>query len=521
MTPQQATRDTRQATGDVRGFGFVFCRAFLVPRLSPLVACLLLLCLSLLASSPLVATAEGDDVPPVISGIKIASTTENFATITWVTDEMSDSLINYGLDRNYGIARDPAIDKKTHSVDITGLDPSTTYYFRVISSDPTGNQSVSGGLYFNTKGSKIPGLEKVKDVKQKAISEKILKLLEKLTDTEAIKLLLAKVKDVAKNEIGAPAIIGTPVIKELGADYAIITWVTDREASTMVTFSADKDYTEGAFPYAFTQGDPGSRETAHEIKVIGLVPNTKYHLRVFSDDDAGLSGRSEDTVFTTKSILPAVRNFQVVKVEDTSATLSWNTSVSAAGVVEYTNTVTKEVKSIGSPEFLGSHTVRLENLTFGTRYTAVVKAENESGDKSASEPISFVTVKDEAPPIISKVTNESTLYPTADAKVQTIVNWNTDEPSFCQFFYRQSISVTGDAVSLAPEDFTSTAHVQVVIDFQPSTVYKFWVECKDKTGNDARSEDFVLFTPDKEKSILDIIIENFQGTFGWVKNIGK
>jgi hypothetical protein len=472
-------------------------------------------------SSSLVAMAEGDDVPPVISGVKVASTTEDAATVTWTTDEASDSLINYGLDRNYGIARDPANDKKTHSVDITGLDSSTVYYFRVISSDPSGNQTVSGGLYLTTKGDKAPGLQKIKDVKQRAISEKILNLLAKLTDEEAIKLLLAKVKDLAKSEIGAPTIIGVPVIKELGADYAILTWVTDREASTMVTFSSDRDYSEGVFPYSFTQGDPGSRETAHEIRVIGLTPNTNYHLRVFSEDDAGLSGRSEDTVFTTKSILPSVRNFQIIKVEETSATLSWNTSAPAAGVVEYTNTITKEVKSKGSPEFLGSHIVRLEGLTFGTRYTAIVKAENESGDKSVSEPISFVTVKDEAPPLISKVTNESTLYPTADAKVQTIVNWNTDEPSFCQFFYRQSISVAGDAISLAPEDFTSTAHVQVVIDFQPSTVYKFWVECKDPTGNKARSEDFVLFTPDKEKSILDIIIENFQGTFGWVKNIGK
>ncbi|MBI2120834.1 MAG: fibronectin type III domain-containing protein [Parcubacteria group bacterium] len=470
---------------------------------------------------PGVLFAEGDDVAPVISGVKVASTTETAATITWTTDEVSDSLINYGLDRNYGIARDPAKDKKTHSVDITGLDPSTAYYFRVISNDPDGNQSVSGGLYLVTKGSKIPGLEKVKDVKQRAISEKILNLLEKLTDAEAIKLLLAKVKDAAKNELAPPTIIGTPVIKELSTDYVIVSWTTDRESSTMATFSSEKDYAEGAFPYTFTQGDPGSRDTAHEIKVIGLAPNTKYHLRVFSDDDAGLSGRSEDTVFTTKSILPVVRNFQIVKVEDTSATLSWNTSAPAAGAIEYTNTATKEVKSKGSPEFLGSHIVRLEGLSFGTRYTAVVKAENESGDKIVSEPISFITIKDESPPIISKVTNESTLYPTADAKVQTIINWNTDEPSFCQFFYRQSLAQTGDAVSLAAEEFSSTAHVQVVVDFQPSTVYKFWVECKDRTGNQARSEDFVLFTPDKEKSILDIIIENFQGTFGWVKNIGK
>ena len=63
-------------------------------------------------------------------------------------------------------------------------------------------------------------------------------------------------------------------------------------------------------------------------------------------------------------------------------------------------------------------------------------------------------------------------------------------------------------------------HVRVVTEFLPSTVYKFWVSCEDRSGNDVRTEDFVLFTPEKEKSIIDIILENFEGTFGWVKNIG-
>jgi hypothetical protein len=31
----------------------------------------------------------------------------------------------------------------------------------------------------------------------------------------------------------------------------------------------------------------------------------------------------------------------------------------------------------------------------------------------------------------------------------------------------------------------------------------------------------VLITPDKQKSIVDVILQNFQGTFGWVNNIGK
>jgi hypothetical protein len=117
------------------------------------------------------------------------------------------------------------------------------------------------------------------------------------------------------------------------------------------------------------------------------------------------------------------------------------------------------------------------------------------------------------------VSNESTLYPSADAKVQTIVSWTTDEQSYCQFYYREGM--VGDANTLGEEKEPRTDHVQVVVEFLPSTVYQFWVECRDESRNKTKSENFVLFTPNKEKSIIDIILENFQGTFGWVKNIGK
>ena len=41
----------------------------------------------------------------------------------------------------------------------------------------------------------------------------------------------------------------------------------------------------------------------------------------------------------------------------------------------------------------------------------------------------------------------------------------------------------------------------------------------DEAGNEVQSENFVLFTPIQEKNIIDLIIENFESTFGWVKNI--
>jgi hypothetical protein len=155
----------------------------------------------------------------------------------------------------------------------------------------------------------------------------------------------------------------------------------------------------------------------------------------------------------------------------------------------------------------------------GTQYSAYIYTENAAGDRVTSDELNFITVKDELPPDISKIANESTLYPSSDNKIQTIVSWATDEPAYCQFFYRQGLSPQAEEYSLARELEPRTDHVQVVVEFLPSTVYKFWVQCLDEAGNDSRSDDFVLFTPEKEKSIIDIILENFEGAFGWVNNI--
>jgi len=87
--------------------------------------------------------------------------------------------------------------------------------------------------------------------------------------------------------------------------------------------------------------------------------------------------------------------------------------------------------------------------------------------------------------------------------------------------YREGISGGIDPTVVEPEDKSFTArHVEVIVDFAPATVYQFWLTCDDEAGNSVDSENFVLFTPIQEKNIIDIIIENFESTFGWVKNIG-
>jgi hypothetical protein len=194
--------------------------------------------------------------------------------------------------------------------------------------------------------------------------------------------------------------------------------------------------------------------------------------------------------------------------------------VPAKALVEFQDQTTGEQQSVGRPTLATTHQMRLSDLTLGTRYVAFVTAENSSGDRIKSQPIQFITVRDIAPPIITNVTNESTLFPGSESRIQTIIEWDTDELASCLMTYQEGVAGGTDAFTIEKEILEyKTGHVEVVVDFAPATVYQFSITCTDAAGNEVQSENFVLFTPIQEKNIIDLIIENFESTFGWVKNV--
>lgn len=443
-----------------------------------------------------------------ITGVSITGVTGNSATIQWNTDTHTDATVHYGIDTSYGTVRDPSIDSKAHALTITNLDPSTTYHFQVESADEQGNKSATAGFVFTTTGTQ---------------SQKINKEIQKVTDPAELEKIAEQVKSTAADILRPPAIVGAPkVVAE--TTEATITWSTDRESNSMVALVPEAEYQAGSSdPYTINQGDPRESVTQHTVRVIGLEPSTTYHFQASSEDGAGLSGATEDDTFTTKSILPVINNIKISRIQETSATISWNTgNVLAQGLVDFTDTRTKKTKTAGDPVYTTKHSVLLAGLTFGTRYKVLVRASNQGGDEVVSKELTFITVRDVISPVISKVNNESTLFPSDDVKIQTIITWLTDEPAYCQLFYIQGLVRDASSEGSMPKETNPlTAHTQVIVGFSPGSVYKFWVQCHDEAKNPTQSEDFVLITPIKEKNIVDLILSNFQGTFGWVNNIGK
>jgi len=107
--------------------------------------------LSLSGDFTFTTVAAPDTKPPVITSVMTLAVSSNSATITWASDEPSDTQVEYGLSTSYG--SNTAIDTAlvtSHSQVINDLSPGTIYHFRVRSRDAAGNQAISGGCSFST-----------------------------------------------------------------------------------------------------------------------------------------------------------------------------------------------------------------------------------------------------------------------------------------------------------------------------------------------------------------------------------
>jgi hypothetical protein len=96
-------------------------------------------------------TTIPDTTPPVITNVNVTDITNDYARITWDTDEISDSLVKYGTESgNYTLSAFNTSFVLEHRVDLTGLSENTTYYFVVNSTDTNGNSAQGAEYSFTT-----------------------------------------------------------------------------------------------------------------------------------------------------------------------------------------------------------------------------------------------------------------------------------------------------------------------------------------------------------------------------------
>ena len=110
----------------------------------------------------------------------------------------------------------------------------------------------------------------------------------------------------------------------------------------------------------------------------------------------------------------------------------------------------------------------------------------------------------------------TTLIPDQTSSVQTIISWKTDKPSTSKVWFGEGSGK--DFTQSTPTDLgLVTEHTVITTLLSPGMVYKIVAESDDSTGNVSKSNVYTALTPKQQGSIVDVIFQNFDKTFGFLK----
>lgn len=481
-----------------------------------------------------------DKLAPMIDNVAFVAASTS-AVITWTTDEDSTSFVEYGETINYGSTFGSWNSVKEHKVVLENLYPATTYHFRALSSDGWGNVGYSEDKFFTTKtetGEEAkPGEKPKEEIDQKILEEvtrKTLEFLQKLFPEVSLNQLgqnpYASISSIDQilNFIPAPLMSGLPSM-EIGANDATIKWTTDIAANSMVAYAPEKDYKpQASEPYIQIVGNPEVYSTDHEVKLIGLLPNTTYHLQLRSKAKLGPTAKSKDFTFTTRMEQLEITSYFSQIIDQQTAVFKWITNKPANSEVKiapYLNNIlaVDQSKTFKDDGLNVIHEIKIAEISGGTIYQVEISSTDEKNNTAIKVMDNFSTGKDDVVPEVTRIKAESTIFLDKKDKTQTVISWTTNEPATSRIYYQEGVHGGDNKLndSTVLSDYFNKDHVIVITTFKPGTVYTFRVESKDASGNTTLSQPHTFMTAKQKESIIQVIMRVLENTFGWMKQIGN
>ncbi len=491
-----------------------------------------------------------DTTPPTITGIQVGVSNLN-AGITWSTDEQADSFVEYST--NAGSLGQPdgnfSLGYK-HNIGLSGLDAGTKYYFMVLSADAAGNRATSAVKNFTTliaagqsvilpntpeaPTSTAPAQAEKTPEKNTAFDQAAFSAIDTIKQLQgqfSVSGLEEKSQSILKafaEFIPAPILSGEPKVLTT-AHEATIVWKTNKPASSLVALAPEKEFNaiRGDDAYLQVIGKPDDLVIDHLVILRDLQPETTYHYQVRSVDGVGNMAKSGDFTFKTEQEKLEISDYVVQVVTPDQVIFKWITTVPTDSQIKYSpyrNGVLAidEQKTVNEKTITTLHELTLDNLEAGTNYQVELSGKDVTGQNISKVIPSFSTSKSNLPPIIYQVQTESALSPGGDSKVQTIISWLTNEPSTGQVFYQKGVGTPDEKAwsqTILDPNYTKK-HVVVITKFEAGAVYKFKIQDTDSGNNLAESRVYTILSPSQKETVFQIIVNNFQKTFGWTKKLG-
>lgn len=484
-----------------------------------------------------------DKKPPEITEVKINVASSTIVEITWKTNEKSTSFVEYGRTDKYGSTYGIWDSVTDHKVILENLQPSTTYHLRALSSDDWGNVGYSGDYIFTTKtetgeeGVPEEGKKPEEEIDQKVLAEitrRTLEFLRRLFPEVSLNKLgpspftsITSLDQLA-NFMPAPVLSGEPSM-EVGATEATIKWTTDIDANSLVAMAPEDRYKSSATePYAQIIGNPDLYTKNHEVKLIGLTPNTVYHIQLRSKAKLGPTAKSKDFTFKTNIEELQITSYFTQVIDQQTVNFKWVTNKNADSAVKFTPYLNNilavdQAKTMKDNVMSVIHEIKVTELTGGTTYEIELSSTDDKGNNVVKVLPNFSTGKDDVPPEITRIKAESTIFLDKKDKTQTVISWTTNEPATSRIYFQEGVH--GNSVKLN-ESTTLNGnynkdHIIVITKFKPGTVYTFKVESTDSSGNVTLSSPHTFMTAKQKESIIQVIMRVLENTFGWMKKIGQ
>jgi len=402
--------------------------------------------------------------PPSITEGPTAVADSFAGTITWRTERIASSFVDYGLKADDLSEEQGSGDQvESHEVKVVGLKSETTYYYRIKSIDVDENIAYSD--------------------------------VESFTTLEAPRVLDVSITDVKLYD-------------------ALVSWTTNKETTAVIEYGLTTDY---GLTYTDTSG---SYATTHTVKLQSLSDSATYNLRLGGKDKAGNSIVSDNYVFKTLTF-PEVSDVTYVNKAEGQTEVQWKTNVPTTSSVNY-YAETISPKTQGNAALTLDHAVLLFGLADATRYTYVVGGADEFGYEAKSPELEFTTLEDTTPPEIFGVESESNTIGSGEAsKIQIVVSWKSDEATTSQVQFGAGVGATDFTNETDENAELVQDHLVVISDLAAAKTYQFRVVSRDKAGNETKSSAYTVLTSRKRDSFLQLIIDNLEQTFSWLGNMGN
>jgi len=251
-----------------------------------------------------------------------------------------------------------------HGVALGGLEPNTTYHYRVRSMDAADNEAISDDSTFTTEPDTTP----------------------------------PQISDVITTNVGETS--------------AIVQWLTDEPATSQVAYGttshAGDTYADIAgvlAAYESSTTEDTTLVTNHGLALSGLSSGVTIYYRVLSKDGDGNEVWSDEYSFeTTDTTPPALVWVDAVLITDTGAVVAWETDEDAYCQIVYSTTShpgdyssgdeARAAYEFSEPEettpLLG-HQAVIDGFTSDTTIYYRIISRDEAGNEAVSAEYSFTT----------------------------------------------------------------------------------------------------------------------------------